>query len=164
MTQLEPPNVDRFVELFRAVDASPKPAVVVFQEVGGHGDWAAHSGEVMATVFSRLGAVGLVSDCGVRDLPEVRALKFHYFARGAVCSHANFRIVRTGIPVQVEGLVVKPGDIVHGDENGLLLVPSGIEGTLAAKVDAVRAREGKLMSWVRSGAFNLDEMRDKMVE
>ena len=77
-----------FTELYRAVDASPKPAVVVLQEIGGHADYAAHCGEVMATFFTRLGAVGLVSDCGVRDIPEVRAMGFRYFARGAVSSHA----------------------------------------------------------------------------
>jgi regulator of RNase E activity RraA len=55
----------------------------------------------MATIFTRLGAVGLVSDCAVRDLPEVRAMGFQYFARGAVVSHGWFRIVRSGVPVHV---------------------------------------------------------------
>lgn len=80
--------LDGFIELYRAVGESPKPAVVVFQEVGGHGNCAAHCGEVMSTVLKRQGAIGLVSDCGVRDIPEVRALGFHYFARGAVLGQA----------------------------------------------------------------------------
>ena len=47
------------------------------QEIGGNPDYAAHCGEVMSTVFKRLGAVGLVgADCAVRDIPEVRALGF----------------------------------------------------------------------------------------
>ena len=66
------------------MESSPKPAIVVVQEIGGHGDYAAHAGEVMTTIFSRLGAIGMVSDCGVRDIPEVRRLGFHYFARGTV--------------------------------------------------------------------------------
>ncbi len=102
--------------------SSPKPAVVVLQEIGGYPDYAAHCGEVMSTVFTRLGAIGLVSDCGVRDLPEVRALGFHYFARGSVASHGSFRIVRTGVPVTVQGLAVRPGELLHGDENGLIIV------------------------------------------
>ena len=94
-----------FTELYRAVDASPKPAVVVLQEIGGHADYAAHCGEVMATFFTRLGAVGLVSDCGVRDIPEVRAMGFRYFARGAVSSHAFFRIAQA----QRAGADLRPG-------------------------------------------------------
>ena len=164
MTQLEPANPDQFIELYQAVADSPKPAVVAFQEVGGRGDFAAHSGEVMATIFTRLGAIGLVSDCGVRDIPEVRALGFQYFSRGRVASHANFRIVRVGVPIQIDSMVIRPGDILHGDENGLLQVPRGIEETLAAKVEAVRVRERKLMDYVRSDEFQLPNLRGKMVE
>jgi 4-hydroxy-4-methyl-2-oxoglutarate aldolase len=66
----------------------------------------------MATIFTRLGAIGLVSDCGVRDLPEVHALGMHYFARRSVASHAHFRIVRSSEPVQIDGLVIRPGDLL----------------------------------------------------
>jgi len=163
-TRQEPTDMNKFVDLYDLVAASPKPAVVVLQEIGGHGHYAAHCGEVMATAFTRCGAIGLVSDCGVRDLPEVRALKFHYFARGAVCSHAYFRIVRPGVPVQVAGLVVQPGDLLHGDENGLLLVPRGIETSLPAKVEEVRSRERKLMDYIRGPEFNLKGLRGKIVE
>jgi regulator of RNase E activity RraA len=104
-----------FVDLFQAVEDSRKPAIVVLQEIGRHRDWAAHSGEVMATIFSTLGAIGLVTDCAVRDLAAVRGLKFHYFARGAVSSHAHFRIVRSNVPVDVLGMPVRPGDLIHGD-------------------------------------------------
>ena len=164
VTRQQPTDMARFVELYEAVQASPKPAVVAFQEIGAHGDFAAHAGELMSTIFSRLGAVGLVSDCGVRDIPEVRALGFHYFARGTVASHANFRIARVGTPIQVCGLVIQPGAILHGDENGLVLVPAGVEQTLPAMIDAVRAREGKLLEYVRSGEFELARLHGKMVE
>jgi len=81
----------------------------------------------MATTFRRLGAVGLVSDSGVRDLPESARARVSYFARGAVASHASFRIVRSNVPVQILGLVVQPGDLLHGDENGLVSVPKWIK-------------------------------------
>jgi regulator of RNase E activity RraA len=164
MTQQEPGGADTFVDLFRLVDAAPKPAIVVLQEVGQHGNYAAHSGEVMATIFTRLGAIALVSDCAVRDLPEVRAMGFQYFARGAVVSHGWFRIVRSGVPVQVGGLSIKMGDLLHGDENGLVKVPAGVEETLPAKVEAVRTREKRLMDWVKSEEFRIDQLQQKMVE
>ncbi len=159
VTRMEPFDISGFIELYRAVEASPKPAVIAFQEVGGFPDFAAHCGEVMGTLFTRLGAVGLVSDCAVRDIPEVRALRFQYFARGTVASHANFRIVRTGIPIQVLGMPIHPGDILHGDENGLCSIPAGVEETLPAAVEQVRSKEGKLMEFVRSSQFTIDGIR-----
>ena len=164
VTESESLDLDRFLELYRAVEQSLQPAVIAFQEIGGHPDYAAHCGEVMATIFTRLGTVGLVTDCGVRDLPEVRALRFHYFARGSVVSHASFRIARVAVPVQVGGVVIRPGDLLHGDENGVLLVPGGLEEKLPPAVEAVRRRERRLMEWVRSEDFSLDQLRSHTVE
>lgn len=164
VTEMEPLDKAKFLDLYELVERSPKPAVIVFQEVGGYGERAAHCGEVMGTIFTRLGAVGLVSDCGVRDIPEVRALGFRYFARGAVASHAHFRIARVGVPVQVRGLVVRTGDIVHGDENGVLLIPPGAEAGIQGAVEAIRARERELMEFVRGPEFNLQGLRGRIVE
>lgn len=163
-TQCEPFELDRFLELYQGVHASPKPAVIALQEIGGHADYAAHCGEVMATFFTRLGAVGLVSDCGVRDIPEVRRLGFHYFARGTVASHGNYRIARPGVPVQIHGLVVKPGDVLHGDENGLIGVPAGIDDRLPEAVETVRRRERKVMEYVRGADFALGDFKKMVVE
>ncbi len=118
----------------------------------------------MASFFTRLGAAGLVSDCGVRDLPEVRRLGFHYFARGSVASHANYRIARTGVPVQVRGMVVRPGDLIHADENGVITVPPVDLERLREAVDTVRRREKTIMDFVRGEAFRLDNFRDLVVE
>jgi regulator of RNase E activity RraA len=157
-------ELDAFLDLYRLVEASAKPAVIVLQEIGGYPDYAAHCGEVMSTFFTRLGAVGLVSDCAVRDLPEVRRIGFHYFARGSVASHGNFRIVRSGLPVQILGMEVQPGDLIHGDENGLITVPPGCENTLPACVDSVREKERRVMEFVRGDSFALDGFREKIVE
>lgn len=164
VTSMGPAEEKTFLDLFAAVDASDKPAVVVMQEIGCHSDWAAHSGEIMATTFQRLGAVGLVSDSGVRDLPEVRALGFQYFARGAVASHASFRIVRSNVPVHILGLAIQPGDVLHGDENGLVLVPRVDPEELQACVDAIRAREGELLRFIRDPEFTVGQLRGRFFE
>lgn len=164
VTRMTPLDRSIFCDLFAAVDRSPKPAVVVMQEIGGAPDFATHCGEVMATIFTRLGAIGVVSDCGVRDIPEVRAIGMHYFARGAVPSHAYFHIVRVDVPVQIAGFVVKPGDLLHGDENGLISVPQCEIADLERAVDSVRQRERKLMDFVRSPDCKIDSLRERFLE
>lgn len=164
MTTMEPIGRAGFPALFEAIAAAPKPAVVVFQEVGGFPDYAAHCGEVLATIFTRLGAVGLVSDSGVRDIPEVRSIGMHYFARGKVASHAYFRVLRTGVPVQILGMPVKPGGLLHGDENGLISVPDVDPPVLQQHIDDIRRRECKLMEFVRGDNFTLEGLRGKFSE
>jgi regulator of RNase E activity RraA len=164
ITGMHPTEERTFVDLFKAVEGSPKPAVVAFQEIGGRADYAAHCGEVMATAFTRLGAVGLVTDAGVRDVPEVRALRFHYFARGTVVSHASFRIVRVGVPIQILGVELKPGDLLHGDENGLLRIPVPALAGLPQAVDRVRLRERRLMEFMRSPEFSVEKLKGRFIE
>jgi len=164
VTQLHPTAERAFLELFKAVEDSPRPAVIAFQEIGGHGDYAAHCGEVMATAFTRLGAVGLVTDGGVRDVPEVRALRFHYFARGTVVSHAHFKIVRVGVPVQILGLEIAPGDLLHGDENGLLRIPGAALTGIEQAVEKVKSRERRLMDFMRSPEFSVEKLKGRFIE
>jgi len=163
-TSMEPLSGAGFYELFDALAAAPKPAVIVLQEIGGYGDYAAHCGEVMATIFTRLGAIGLVSDCGVRDVPEVRSIGMHYFARGTVASHAHFRIVRANVPVQILGVPVRPGELLHGDENGLMTVPDVPQAQIEAAVNQVRDRERKLMDYIRGPEFTLQGLRGRFLD
>lgn len=164
LTRANAPAEASFIELFEAVERSPKPAVVAFQEIGPSPDFAAHAGEIMATVFSRLGAIGLVSDCGVRDMAEVRALKFHYFARGSVASHAHFHVVRVGVPIQVIGLEIRPGALLHGDVNGLITVPPEAANGVLEAVQKVRAREKALLDFVRRPEFKAENLKGRFLE
>ena len=150
------------MELCTACERSPRPTVVVLQEISRHPEFSAHCGEVMATTFQRLGVIGLVSDSAVRDIPEVRGLGFHYFAPGAVASHANFRVSRVQVPVTVCGLQIAPGDLLHGDENGLLKVPPQGREELPRLADEVRNAEQPLLEFVRSDAFTIELLRQRL--
>lgn len=162
VTQMEKRDNRLFLDLYTMIEQSPKPAIVVLQEIGAHGQYAAHAGEIVCSISQRLGAIALVSDCGVRDIPEVRRLNFQYFARGTVASHANYRIARVGVPVQILGMVVEPGDLLHGDENGLAVVPREKRESIPSKVDEIRSREGKLLEFVRSNEFSLSGLKKFM--
>jgi 4-hydroxy-4-methyl-2-oxoglutarate aldolase len=137
--------------LWEAIEAAPKPAVVVIKDIGHDRSRSCHMGEVMATTAKALGAVGCVSDGGLRDVMEVRALGgFQYFCPGFVVSHGNPFICEVNVPVVLEGLAVGPGELLHGDVNGLLVVPDGIADRLATQIEKVRAGEREVLDFVRS--------------
>jgi regulator of RNase E activity RraA len=163
VTNANPKTEGAFLDLFEAVEESPKPAVVVMQEIGGDRDRATHCGEVMSTIFSSLGAVGLISDCAVRDLSAVRKLRFHYFARGAVSSHANFRIVRSNVPCEVLGMTVHPGDLLHGDENGIINVPAQKRQALTDAIQQILSAERKIFDVARAAGFTAAALRNRFL-
>ena len=147
---------------YAAVAASPKPAVLVIKDVGPAPLRSAHMGEVMVSVSQRLGAIGAITDAGFRDVNEVRALGFHYFARGTVASHGNCRILGAGMTVEVGGMKVMPGDLIHGDINGLLNIPLTLAPKVLEEAHKVREREAVVLSYIRGAEFTLDGFKQKV--
>jgi 4-hydroxy-4-methyl-2-oxoglutarate aldolase len=113
----------------------------------------------MVTLAQRLGAVGFVTDGGLRDLSEVQALGMHYYAAFPVVSHGNFEVLDVGVPIEVEGQVVKTGDILHGDINGIVIVPNDILDGLEAAIGVIRDRESRFMNFIRGDAFTLKDAK-----
>ncbi len=147
--------------MWETLEQMPRPSVLVVQDVSDAPSRVAFCGEVMATMARKLGAVGIVSDGGVRDIAEVHALGMHYFAPFPVVAHANFSIVDVGIPITLDGQEVRTGDILHGDANGIVIVPPQIVADLPAAVDKIRQTERATMDYVTSDAFSVAEARQR---
>ncbi|MGH9163222.1 MAG: RraA family protein [Vicinamibacteraceae bacterium] len=147
--------------LWDALEAAPKPAVLVIKDVGQDVRRSCHMGEVMATVAKALGAVGCVSDGGLRDVLEVEALGgFQYFCPGFVVSHGNPIICDVGAPVTVSGLRVESGDLLHGDVNGLLVLPSSVAARVADEAMRVRDEERVILDLARQPGFSVAKLRE----
>src|SRR5688572_19212463 len=109
-----------FNELYKILQDAPKPAVIVMKDVGSDILHSCHAGEVMSTTMKRLGAVGILTDGGLRDVREVAALGgFQFFCAGLVVSHGNPICVSVNDEVTISGMSVRPGDLLHGDVNGI---------------------------------------------
>jgi regulator of RNase E activity RraA len=147
--------------LYQHVRLVPGPRVVVVEDRDdppGHGSlW----GEVNATIFGALGCIGCVTNGCVRDLKEARGMGFHFFASGPGVSHAYVRVESAGQPVTVGGLRVSPGDLIHADLHGVLLIPHKIAAELPAAAERVIGTEQDLLLWVRSPEFDADEMIER---
>jgi 4-hydroxy-4-methyl-2-oxoglutarate aldolase len=143
-------------ELAKRVEESPKPVVLVFQDIGARPGYAATFGYFGVALMKRLGAVALVCDTAVKDVDQVRALGFQYFALGSVVSHGYPRIVRMGTPVVVDGLYVEEGDLIHGDANGVLSVPLEIADKLAPEATRLRQLEDEAVRSIDTPDFTLE--------
>ena len=139
-----------------AMAASPQPVVVVMQDVGPQPRKSAHYGEVMGTLSRRLGAVGVVTNGGLRDIEEVRRLGLHYFGPGLVPSHGQPRLLQANVTVAIDGVVIEPGDLLHGDANGLTQIPLSIASQVAEAAAQVREEEAELMAYINGPDFNID--------
>ena len=85
-------------------------------------------GDVMVTTFQRMGAVGAVTDGGIRDLAGMRARApgFQMFAAGNVPASGVALVVAVGIEVSIFGLPIRPGELLHGDANGLISISAAV--------------------------------------
>ena len=141
-------------QLYGAIYSSPKPAIVVIQDDGQDNAHSCHAGEMMATTMKRCGAIGIVSDGGLRDIHEIRALGgFHYYGAGLVVAHGNPLIYDVGAEVTVSGVTIRPGDLLHGDENGITVIPAEIADRVAAEAMRVRDSEQRRLKEILSDDF-----------
>jgi regulator of RNase E activity RraA len=150
------------MRLFDAVAAAPKPSVLVMKEVGPKPTHSCFLGDVIATITKRLGAIGIVTDGGVRDLEGVRPLGYHVFAAGFVVAHGTFNIEEVGIPVEISNTIVKSGDLIHGDASGVTTIPLEIADRLYAECLKVRERETALRD-LPPGDFTMEALRQRLL-
>lgn len=150
---------DGYWAMWDALEKMPSPAVIVMQDISGAPYRCAYAGEVMATLAQKLGAVGMVSDGGYRDIDEVHALGFHYFCPFTVVAHGNFAIQDIGQPVWIDGQRIHTGDILHGDRNGIAVVPKETLDGLPAAVEEIHTRERRIMDYIKSDRFDLADFK-----
>ncbi len=137
----------------------PAPRIIVVQDASSERGRGAFLGEVHASILRALGCVGAVTDGAVRDLPAVEQMGFHLFANGVAVSHAYVHIVETGRPIEINGLAIRSGDLLHGDLHGVQAVPHEIVGALPAAAARIQARERALIAAARAPHATIETLR-----
>jgi regulator of RNase E activity RraA len=128
----------------------PGPPVVVFQDLDNPVA-SATFGEVMATTYKSFGAAGLITSGAGRDLDQVEALAFPCFSDGTICAHGYCHIVQINVAVHIGGVMVEPGDLLHGDRNGVTTIPIEIAGLVAEACPEFMAAEAVVLDCLKQG-------------
>lgn len=157
-----PPTPDQAAlryELMNLLLALPEPRIIVIEDIDSPDCLGAFWGEVQTNIHQNLGCIGSVTNGGVRDLDEVRFMKFQLFARRAIPSHAYVHLVDVGKPVTIGGLTIKTGDIIHGDPHGVTRIPVEVAAEIPAAVKKIEEKEQSIIRYCRSSEFSVEGLK-----
>lgn len=136
------------------------PRVAVVQDMDQPRAIGSFWGEVNANIHRALGCLGTITNGGVRDLDEVRALGFQMLASAAIVSHAYVHLIEWGTPVKLGGLWVSPGDLIHADQHGAIVIPHEIAREVPAAAEEVEQMERRIINYCKSPEFRVDGLKE----
>jgi regulator of RNase E activity RraA len=146
---------------YEYVAAGPKPSVVVIQDLDTRPGTGAFWGEVNTAIHQGLGALGVVTNGSIRDL-AASAPGFQALAGQVGPSHAWVHVTGWAEQVEVHGMSVRDGDIVHADCHGAVVVPADAVARLPEAVDLIARREAVILDAARAPGFEFGKLRAAM--
>jgi regulator of RNase E activity RraA len=143
------------LEYYRYVADGAAPKIAVIQDLDSRRGFGCFWGEVNTAIHKGLGCEGLVTDGGVRDL-DVLAPGFAVLCGKVTPSHAHVRPVAFGQAVDVFGMLVHSGDLIHADRHGAVVIPHAVARRLAAAAALCSRREEPILKAARGHGFSIE--------
>jgi regulator of RNase E activity RraA len=151
-------------EVWTYVERQKKPSIMVCQDMDQPAGRGCAWGDVSASIFRRLGCNAVITNGSVRDIRQVEEIGFGLFAGGPIVGHANVRFVEIDSPVKIGGLIVRPGDLLHADEHGAVIIPPEVDLEALVRIaDQFMASERTVIDYAQnSPTFSVTELRRRM--
>ncbi|NOX49515.1 MAG: RraA family protein [Gammaproteobacteria bacterium] len=141
------------------IDEGPKPSVIIIQDLDdGQRGYGSFWGEVNSNIHKGFGALGVITDGSVRDLPDA-AQGFQMMADRVGPSHAYIHVVGYGEPITVAGMRVLSGELIHADQHGAVVIPWQVADQVRQTAKHIAAQEAVLISASQQAGFNIDKLR-----
>jgi len=158
------PGVENATSLFdamlrliaQAAAAHALPVFVVIESVGPRPRHTVTIGDGMATLMRLAGATAFLTNGSIRDIAGVRQVPLACWAAGLSPMHGELRWLDVNTTVVIDGMTVRPGEILHADENGVLLIPAQVADQVYDQALAVRQEEQALFARWRAPEMTLD--------
>lgn len=160
---LEPPAEskavirERRLNYFRHMADGPRPAVAVVEDMDYPHCVSAWWGEVHTTVHKGLGLEGALTNGVMRDLGDLQP-GFPVVAGSIGPSHAFVHVREIGTPVQVKGMSVATGDLIHADRHGALVIPPEVIPALEAAILSMQGSEHLILGPAREPGFTIEKL------
>jgi regulator of RNase E activity RraA len=143
---------------YEYIDAGPKPSVIVMQDIDPQRGYGSFWGEVNSSIHLGLGCIGVITDGGVRDIPDI-APDFQMLADRIIPSHAFVHVVEFGRPVTVAGMHVADGDLIHADMHGAVVIPHDVAAQVNEAARAIVRFERVIIEAARQPGFDIHALR-----
>ena len=156
---LEPSNEapemirQRRMGYYRYMAEAPRPALPVIEDMDGKEAIGAFWGEVNTTIHKGFGLDGVLTNGVMRDLGDL-AEGFQVLAGSIGPSHGFVHVVDFDRPITVFGLAIKPGDFLHADRHGAVVVPPDILPHLEAAIIKMQSSEALILGPARERNFD----------
>jgi regulator of RNase E activity RraA len=132
------------------IAAAPQPGIVVIQDIDEIVGFGAFWGEVQTNVHKALGCLGTITNGSIRDIPQV-APGFQMLAGSIAPSHAFVHVEDFGCSVNIHGMAVRSGDLIHADRHGAVVVPLATIDPMKAALPGLTAKEAKIIEAAKAG-------------
>lgn len=166
MRSVDPPIAGRVYhergDWWQSILKVPAPRIVVLEDVDEPPGRGAFLGDMHTAILRALGCVGYVTNGAVRELPGIREFGFHLFAGSVTASHAYSHIFDFGHSVQVGGLEISPGSLLHADRHGVLKIPAEIAAEIPNVATKLRKSQQAVIDFCRSKKFTVEELSQLM--
>jgi regulator of RNase E activity RraA len=149
----------RRMDYFRSMASEAGPTAAVIEDVDYPNCIAGWWGEVHVAVHKGLGMAGAITNGVMRDL-DVIDEGFPILAGSIGPSHGYVHVVEIGTPVNVMGMRVAQGDLVHADRHGSLVVPTEVIPDLKAAIDTVIDSESIVLGPARAPGFTIEKLEE----
>jgi 4-hydroxy-4-methyl-2-oxoglutarate aldolase len=144
------------------VTTIPAPRFVVAEDVDHTPGLGAFFGEIHANISKALGCVAYLTNGAVRDLPALEAADMQAFAGNIAVSHAYAHVIEFGELVEIGGLQIRPGDLLHGDQHGVHSIPVSIAEKIPMVATKLLEAEKELIDFCRSENFSFQGLAEKI--
>ena len=123
-------NPNAWSEYRSYIASIPAPKIVIVQDIDKPNCYGAFWGEVNSNIHKSLGCVGTITDGAIRDVDEMTNAGFKAIARRMCVGHAASWPVKWNCDVEVFGRKVQPGQLIHADKHGFIVIPDDEQDTL----------------------------------
>lgn len=148
----------RRVAYYDYVGTGDGPRVSVIEDRDAPQGYGAFWGEVNSAIHKALGCLGVVTDGSIRDIPQW-APGFQALAGSIGPSHAHVHVESFGEPVNVAGMAVASGDLIHADAHGAVVIPVDVAMLVPEAAELCGRRETPILEIARSANFTLEGLK-----
>ena len=145
------------------IEEGPRPSIVVLQDIDPIPGYGSFWGEVQSNIHKGLGSLGTITNGCVRDIPDC-AKGFQFISGSIKPSHAFVHVVARNVDVNVCGMAVRPGDLIHADRLGAVVIPHDAAARVPEAAALVVRKEKVVIEASRRPGFSVAELRKAFAE